>query len=190
MKVLITGMPRAGTSFLTRVPYLAKGMDPKSWIKNKNVRLHFEEPSVYSVEVLDINTSKDLLESVFSHNLKFSKEFVIVRHHQLLFSKELMDEFDKVIVCKRKFGSWLKSAKNHEHLSGRVKAKYSGDYKAYYEKMLNRIRKLKKATRKNDKYIFVDFDSIEESKKVFYSFLEKEKVDKIFKTHWRGSRWE
>lgn len=190
MKMLITGMPRAGTSFLTRVPYLTKGDNPKLWIENKNVKLHFEEPSVYSVEVSDLDTSDDLINSVFDHNLKFSKDFVIVRHHQLLFSKTLMEKFDKVIVCERKFKSWIKSARKHKHLSSLVLNRYSGDYKAYYNKMLNEIHKLKKLANKNGKYIFLDFDSIEDSKDVFYSFLKKEKVDEIFNVFWTGSRWE
>lgn len=190
MKVLITGMPRAGTSFLTRVPYLVQGDDPESWIKSKNVKFHFEEPSVYSVEVSELNTSDELINSVFNHNLKFSKDFIMVRHHQLLFSKILMEKFDKVIVCERKFESWIKSARKHEHLSSRVLNKYSGDYRKYYNEMLSEIDKLKEFTRGNSKYIFLDFDSIEDSKNIFYSFLEKERVDEIFNLFWTGSRWK
>lgn len=183
-------MPRAGTSFLTRVPYLTKGGDPELWIENKNVRLHFEEPSVYSVEVSDLDTSDELINSVFNHNLKFSKDFIVVRHHQLLFSKALMEKFDKVIVCERKFESWIESARRHEHLSNRVLNKYSGEYRTYYNEMSSEICKLKQLTNKNSKYIFLDFDSIEDSKKVFYSFLDKEEVDKIFNDFWTGSRWK
>jgi len=190
MKILITGIPRSGSSFLTRAPFYSLGKDPEKWIENKNIDLHFEEPALYSKEAEDIDGSDRVFNLIINHNLKFSKDFVIIRHHQLLFREDIMEKFEKIIICERQYDSWIESAKNHEHLSNRIKIRYNRDYKKYYDLFSEKIETLKNQKVNDNKYIFVNFESIESSKNFFYSFIDKAKVDETFKNLWTGSRWK
>ena len=179
--ILITGMPRAGTTFLLRQfaahgsPYFVDMHYPeKKYIQN--------EPAIFSKGI-----SEDLVSGYEAYwwNKHPGKE-IVVKHHGFRAHKHSSSWFSSVIVCVRQVDSWLKSASEHPVTPQQAKAAglplleygnviYSAS-KAYYEA----------ATEK--KAVLFDFNDPD---KAFQKINARYGLDyEDLVRDWRGSRHE
>jgi hypothetical protein len=191
--ILITGMPRSGSTFFTRAfydlqevnlgPYnIDKVID---FFKRKDLNLYLEEPGIFS---------KDLDEEYFGSNLKkcyeynkdfLKKDFFVIRHHNLInFPEIALRYFDSILICKREYESWIKSASIHEGTIELAKTRCEGDLKELYLEMKKNIDLLSES----NKVKIARFDNIQDQKDILYNFFDKNEVDYYYNTFWTGSR--
>lgn len=110
--ILITGMPRSGTTFLSQ-GYFEAGEERYTDDPDATRCPRFlNEPPEFSHKFITVQSVEKWVNS-------FPQKNFVVKHHNLrnLGSFEM---FDRVIVCVRESESWIKSASEYADTSGQA----------------------------------------------------------------------
>lgn len=192
--ILITGMPRSGSTFFTRAFYDLQEVnlgsydidgEPTEVLKKRNLYLYLEEPGIFSKNLENESFKVDLIKC-YEYNKRFLKNNIfVIRHHNLInFPEIALEHFDCIFICKRKYESWIKSASIHNGTVDLAKARCNGDLAKLHLEMEANINLLAK----NKKVKITRFDNIQDQKDILYDFFDKYEVDYYYDTFWTGSR--
>ena len=192
--ILITGMPRSGSTFFTRAfydlqevnlgPYDIDGKLTDNF-KTKDLNLYLEEPRIFSKYLEKVSFEADL-DRCRKYNERFLKNnLFVIRHHNLInFPEIALEYFDYIFICERKYESWIKSASIHKGTMQLAKTRCNGNLEQLYLEMKNNIDILAKDKKVN----IARFSNIEDQKDILYDFFDKNEVDYYYNTFWTGSR--
>ena len=208
--ILITGMPRAGTSYLQdKFGELGEFMKPKVWggkIRPKTI-WDLAEPPLFSQDMLSMGITGKALTNLFetmelSYKCRRPDLEPCMKHLNLVHYPEELLYFSKVIVCIRDPKDWIESAKRFKPTQNMVKYrgeafnKYNSEIEkaeselSGYAKVIQKISLdlLNYLHKKNKNPLLFNFDK-PNFEVIFGAFnLKEEKINEI-KQGWKGSRW-
>lgn len=215
-RILITGMPRSGTSFVHGLFYTSC---QKNYLYNKMLYTEhrffcLSEPACFNIEgmVKDIEIGRKMVDLIQAYQREYLLEedgrpLFVMKHHFLSSSfaredtpPEFFDLFDKVLICVRQPESWLLSAQKHESTKTQIQhyADLSGnspeDYGYFlYNSSIKLLRELSNRDVRTDHVEFLDFHETEENIKKLKRVIRhvsEEEVERVFRQDWRGSTFE
>tara|TARA_A100001201_G_scaffold18437_2_gene20838 strand:- start:1486 stop:2121 length:636 start_codon:yes stop_codon:yes gene_type:complete len=209
-RILITGMPRSGTSFTHEIFYGAcnKISLYRKMMFTEHKFFCLSEPLCFSTKGIrqDVEVATKMVEMIERYQSEYLLEedgnrLFVMKCHPLIHSPtELFDLFDNVLICVRKPESWILSAQQHPAASEQMRlyAKRSGMPAERYGNFLyncsiDLVQRLTDRYNGKDVVELLDFhepeENLEKLKKVI-RYATEENIERLFRENWRGSRFE
>jgi hypothetical protein len=198
--ILITGMPRSGTTFMQKVfhKYGAETSPPiftRAGYDPRNLH-HTSEPSSVGRLLTKGASKQAVIAAIKDLEIKQNRpgETVAIKLPQLCFYPGVCDSFDKVIVCVREVDEkYLKSGRGHNiggwlsvspsFLSNLEDRTLEGMSRFWY------AAAMKLAGRNPAKYKLCRFGNKDNFDSILSEYWSQEIIDQAWQTLWKGTRY-
>jgi len=201
--ILITGMPRSGTSFLNTVfHHYGHMMEPRCFGRqnyNPSNVYNLSEPGVLGKlcnRGANRDSFKDGIEQIKRHwaNTEAGTDELVIKILQFSFYPGVCREFSKIIICVSSIDDrYIKSAKGHNMQSWlRGDANFLWQLKDRTLKGLALLWSKKAYELKNHhpkKTLFFEFGNKDHFDSIFLPYMNQALVDEAYTKYWRGSRF-